>query len=135
MSTNVDEYRRARKATKPRKNPEDQLLCAVVTMARQLDYLVYHPLTARTLKGWRTSMMGHIGFPDLTLARAPHPALPWHTARFLMVELKSRRGRLPEHQELWFDVLRDAGVEVHVWTPRELDDGTIAHVLSDGMAT
>src|SRR5690348_14234336 len=126
MTTSIEQYQRL--AAKGMS--EDDLLRSVVEIALKLHYLVYHALTARTLSDWRTSMMGHIGFPDLVLTRDPYDWMSSHTARLLFVELKSSRGRVGEHQQLWLDVLRDAGAEVHIWRPIDLMDGTIVAVLS-----
>ena len=56
--------------------------------------------TATRIKGW----------PDLTLFRP---------GRFLMVELKTDTGRLSPDQRRTIADLQAAGIEVHVWRPRD----------------
>lgn len=52
------------------------------------------------------------GFPDLILARD----------RVIFVELKADDGRMSPDQQRIRDLLRDAGAEWYVWTPRDLDE-------------
>lgn len=51
------------------------------------------------------------GFPDLVLVRD----------RVLFAELKTDRGRLTTDQHRWIGRLEDAGAEVFVWRPKDLD--------------
>lgn len=85
---------------------EKQFTEMVVDRARWQGWLVFHPLAARTSKGWRTAGQGTPqGFPDLTLAK---------DGRVLFVELKSERGRLTEAQKTWLEALGG-----HVWRPSD----------------
>jgi hypothetical protein len=73
---------------------------------------------ARTL-GWRVyhthdSRRSEPGWPDLALVRD----------RLIMAELKTEAGRLSESQRTWIDSLANAGVEVYVWRPSDVN-----HVL------
>lgn len=52
------------------------------------------------------------GFPDLVLVRD----------RVLFAELKTDRGRLTAQQLGWIGRLEEAGAEVFVWRPKDLDD-------------
>jgi hypothetical protein len=72
-----------------------------------------HFRPARTVDGWRTPVSGPLGagWPDLVLVRPP---------RLVFAELKSERGRLTPTQKGALDLLRDAGLEVHVWRPGDL---------------
>lgn len=56
-----------------------------------------------------TGTMG-VGWPDLILVRR---------GRILAVELKSDTGKVEPEQEKVMALLRDAGVECHVWRPAD----------------
>ena len=85
---------------------EKQFTQMVVDRAVARGWLVYHPLPARTSKGWRTAGQGTPeGFPDLTLAK---------DGRVVFVELKSEKGRLTSAQKTWLEALGG-----HVWRPRD----------------
>jgi hypothetical protein len=73
-----------------------------------------HWRAARTEHGWRTPVSGTIGagFVDLILV---HP----RRRRALLIELKSDIGRLSDEQRDVHEVLRQAGLEVDVWRPRD----------------
>jgi hypothetical protein len=73
-----------------------------------------HWRAARTEPGWRTPVSGTIGagFVDLILV---HPRR--RLVRF--IELKSDIGRLSDDQREVHDVLRQAGLDVDVWRPRD----------------
>ncbi len=75
-----------------------------------------HWRAARTEHGWRTPVSGTIGagFVDLILI---HP----RRRQLLFVELKSDAGRLSDEQLGVHDVLRQAGLDVDVWHPRDWD--------------
>ena len=50
------------------------------------------------------------GYPDLTLAH--------RSGRLLFAELKTKRGKLTQAQEIWLEVLGNIpSVEVYVWRP------------------
>ena len=103
---------------------EEELQAAVVDLARWRGWLIHAERPARTARGWVTPVQGHVGWPDLVLLS---------TDRLLVVELKSDRGRLSADQERWLTALRGHGhVEVAVWRPSDLRDGTIAAALGRG---
>jgi len=52
------------------------------------------------------------GFPDLLLVRG---------IRMMFVELKTDTGRLTTDQQSWQHMLRNAGAEVFVWRPADLE--------------
>jgi hypothetical protein len=54
------------------------------------------------------------GWPDLFLCRERDRRVIW-------VELKSATGRLTADQERVLGILRDAGCEVYVWRPADVD--------------
>jgi len=91
---------------------ESDLSRAVLDMARLFGWMGYHTWSSVHSTG---------GFPDWVFVRPP---------RVLFVELK-RKGRNPtETQDAWLDALLDCpGVEVYIWRPADLDDGTIESVL------
>ena len=99
---------------------EEDLLTAVLDLAMTANWRVCHFRPARTNKGWRTLVQGHTGWPDLMLCGH---------RRFLVAELKSDKGSLSDDQARWRLVLDLAGVEYHVWKPRDWLDGTIAEAL------
>jgi hypothetical protein len=74
--------------------------------------------------GWRRyhtwlSRNSPSGFPDEVLVRPP---------RLIFAELKSDRGKLSPDQQAWLEDLREVPcLEVHVWTPAQMDE--IAEVL------
>lgn len=82
---------------------EAQWQAVVVGVARFYGWAVYHTYDSRrSNRGW----------PDLVLAGH---------GRVLFVELKARDGRLSREQRLWLGLLGDAGLEVAVWRPADLD--------------
>lgn len=91
---------------------EDGFLGTVIELARLRHWLVYHQRPARTRNGWRTAIQGAPGFPDLVLVR---PA----TGGLLFVELKTERGGLTSEQKTWLEALREVGLPVRVWRPRD----------------
>jgi len=72
------------------------------------------------LFGWEfyfswTSIHSPRGFPDLVLV---HPV----KRRVIFAELKSENGEVSEHQQRWLDVLAQAGQEVYVWRPADIEN-------------
>jgi hypothetical protein len=86
----------------------------VTSLAELCGWHWAHWRAARTERGWRTPVSGPLGagFPDLLLI---HP----RRQRVLFVELKSDSGRLTDEQLGVHDVLRQAGLDVDVWHPRD----------------
>lgn len=89
---------------------EDQLQEAVINMAKNLGWLVYHTHDSRRSEP---------GFPDLVLVRH----------RVLFRELKRTNGRLTKDQEKFLDRLGRADADQGVWRPWDLMNGTIAKEL------
>lgn len=75
----------------------------VIDLARMYGWRVYHTFDSR-----RSSP----GWPDLVLARAPV---------FMVVELKTDKGRVRPAQREWLELLAACGVEAHIWRPRDVD--------------
>jgi hypothetical protein len=98
----------------PRVVTEKALQQAVYDCARRLGYMAYHVYDAR-----RSTP----GFPDLVLVKPP---------RLIVAELKTEKGRLSAHQEVWLHrFLQIDGVEVYLWRPSDWLDGTIERILGE----
>lgn len=67
---------------------------------------------------WATPLRGDRGFPDYVAVRFD---------RLLFAEIKGTGGRLSGHQAAWLHELGNAGAEVHVWYPEDLE--TVKGVL------
>lgn len=52
------------------------------------------------------------GFPDLVIAGP---------GGILFAELKTLTGRVTKAQQHWLDILKGAGLEVHLWRPTDAD--------------
>lgn len=110
---NVSEYR----AMQANAMTEDELLDQVVTLARDLGWLVFHDQDSRR---------NAAGLPDLILVRD----------RLIFAELKrQRRAQLRPAQREWGRRLsaiadRTPFVEAHLWRPINLFDGSIAATLA-----
>ena len=89
---------------------EAQFTDTVVELAKWHRWQVAHFRPARTTRGWRTTMQGHIGFPDLVLARA---------GVVLLVELKTIHGKLGRGQQEWADQI---GAAYRLWRPTDLEE-------------
>ena len=87
---------------------------AVITLAKLHRWKVMHTQPAQIRPGkWITPNTGDQGFPDLVMT---------HSARgTIFVELKAAKGVVSEAQWDWINTLEDAGCEVHVWRPKDLD--------------
>lgn len=101
---------------------EVDFMTQVTDLAEILGWTWVHWRPARTVHGWRTPVSGPLGkgWPDLFLARV-------RDQRVLLVECKRDGGRLTADQQIVEDLLRDCGLTVCVWMPRDWD--TIVEVL------
>lgn len=81
---------------------EAQFLHRVKELAHFLGWLTYHTYDSRGSEP---------GFPDLVLC---HPS-----RGFLITELKTDAGVLRACQKRWLLLLQTAGIEVHVWRPKD----------------
>ena len=87
---------------------------AVITLAKLHRWKVMHTQPAQIRPGrWITPNTGDQGFPDLVMV---HP-----TRGCIYVELKATKGVVSNTQWDWINTLEDAGCEVHVWPPKDLD--------------
>ena len=95
-----------------------------LSLAHLLGWTAAHFRPAQTSHGWRTAVAGDgAGFPDLVLARVDDD-----TGRTIFAELKKKGEKPRPEQRVWLDLLYDAGEEVYLWYPPDLDE--IAVILS-----
>lgn len=100
---------------------EDDLLTAVLDLARLFGLHVAHFRPAKTDKGWRTAVQADgKGYPDLTIAGP---------GGVMFRELKSATGRSGAEQKVWAAKLESAGADFAVWRPADLRDGRIEREL------
>lgn len=85
----------------------------IIELARWHKWRVMHQRPAMTKKGWRTAIQGHAGFPDLLLLRYK---------RVIMAELKSATGRVTPEQDDWLTAAVNAGIEIYIWRPRDIEE-------------
>tara|TARA_R110000744_G_scaffold112956_1_gene211702 strand:+ start:277 stop:606 length:330 start_codon:yes stop_codon:yes gene_type:complete len=84
---------------------ETTFLNWVMDLANQATWLVYHTHDSRRSQP---------GFPDLTMAKG---------GRLIFAELKSEKGRVSPHQQVWLNQLEKIkGVEVYLWRPSHIDE-------------
>jgi hypothetical protein len=88
---------------------------SVIMLAKLHGWLVMHTRAVEIRPGvWKTPLTGHPGYPDLTLS---------HRYRgVIFAELKSDIGRVSPTQKAWHEVLTEAGQEVYVWRPKDMED-------------
>lgn len=100
---------------------EDQLLSAVLDLAKLYNWRTLHIRPARTEKGWRSPVQGDgKGFPDLLMVKG---------RRLIAWELKGLRGTPSDAQMEWLIAL--AGVaQTAIITPQHWHSGEILRVLS-----
>ena len=103
---------------------ESDLMRAVTDLASLLGWTWVHLRPAQTNHGWRTPVSGPLGkgWPDLVLVRT-------RDRRVLFVELKGSGGTLAPEQKAVLETLADAGQDVAVWWPANLDDDSIVERL------
>lgn len=82
----------------------------VIAIASLHGWRVHHARPARTTQGWRTPVQGHIGAPDLLLARR---------GEVICAELKVGKNKLRPDQQLWADAIGD---RFRLWRPEDSDD-------------
>ena len=87
---------------------------AVITLAKLHRWKVMHTQPAQVRPGkWITPNTGDQGFPDLCMV---HPI-----RGTIFVEIKTDKGVVSNTQWEWLNTLEDAGQEVHVWRPKDLE--------------
>jgi hypothetical protein len=97
---------------------EAELQRNVVAHLKMFGWLYYHT---------KFSMGSNAGFPDIVATKGQ---------KLLFIELK-REGKLPTDRQMeWLNALYygvshvTGAVDVHVWTPSDLSNGTVERVLS-----
>ena len=86
----------------------------VIKLARMQQWLVFHASPSSPRPGvWRSD--GN-GFPDLVLVSTSVPS-----RGVIFCELKAAEGKLSAEQEKYARCLINAGIEYHLWRPRDLD--------------
>ena len=93
---------------------ESTFQSSVIMLAKLHGWLVMHTRAVEIRPGvWKTPLQGHAGYPDLTLVHS--------TRGIIFAELKSDIGRISLTQKAWHDKIREAGGEIYVWRPKDLD--------------
>ncbi len=106
---------------------EENLVRAILDRAARNGWRAVHYRPARTAHGWRTALEGHSGAPDVI---AVHPS-----RGVLLIEAKSKTGRLRPEQEEWRKWCEEAAltypgaIRYALVRPIALDDGTIDALL------
>jgi len=86
----------------------------VIKVARMQQWLVFHATPSSPREGlWRSD--GN-GFPDLVLVSTSVPS-----RGVIFCELKTADGKLTAEQEKYARSLINAGIEYHLWRPRDID--------------
>jgi len=86
----------------------------VIKVARMQQWLVFHASPSSPRPGvWRSDGSG---FPDLVLVSTSVPS-----RGVIFCELKTADGKLSPEQEKYARALINAGIEYHLWRPRDLD--------------
>ena len=82
----------------------EHLLAPVLELAKVTGWRVMHQRPARTTRGWRTTIAGDSGYPDITLAKAGRPPV--------LLELKGPTGYPSIEQLRWLQALGDLAAVV-----------------------
>ena len=86
----------------------------VIKIAKMQRWLVFHASPSSPRPGvWRSDGKG---FPDLVLVSTAVPS-----RGVIFCELKTADGKLSPEQEKYARALIAAGIEYHLWRPRDLD--------------
>lgn len=100
---------------------ENDLLAAVLSLAKLYGWRTLHIRPARTEKGWRSPVQGDgKGFPDILAVRGN---------RVLAMELKDTSGKVTPEQQAWLDAFYPVSELVGVWRPADWESGLILATL------
>lgn len=91
----------------------------VLDLAALHGWRAMHVRRSQARAGRWSTTTSVVGWPDLLL---------WRPGRVVAAELKAEGGRLSLEQRAVLDELAEAGLEVHVWRPSDLDE--VVAVLS-----
>ena len=101
---------------------EDDLLRAVLDLAKLYGWRSFHARPAMTAKGYRTAVSGDgKGWPDLILLK---------DADLLAIELKRDGAKATVEQQMWLEAFSLVALDATVWRPADWNDGSILAVLS-----
>lgn len=95
---------------------EAEFTSQVVLLFSLHDWQVCHIRPARTARGWRTALEGHLGLPDIIAARG---------GKIIMAELKVGKNKPTADQMQWLEASGSP-----VWRPEDWD--TIVLVAKEG---
>lgn len=95
----------------------------VIGLAQSMGWLANHQRPARTKDGWRTTIQGDDGFPDVVMVHGVHGTV--------FVELKDWRGKLQPNQERWRDKILASGGRWYLLRPSDFDK--LVAILSGGV--
>ncbi len=103
---------------KPKAHPHMDFLRQVVDLFRYHGWIVHAQLTAWTKKGYRTLVMGNVGFPDVFGVKEN---MIQGTAVAFAFELKIPPDKPSKEQLIWIELLKDAGIVARVVEPNDWD--------------
>jgi hypothetical protein len=93
---------------------EESFQRTVIELATRLGWLVHAERKAQSKKGWRTPIQGDKGFPDIVFSHKVRKST-------FVAELKSNTGVTSSEQKFWINRLKEAGIEVHIWKPKDFE--------------
>lgn len=89
-----------------------------LSLVHLMGWTVAHFRAAQTGRGWRTAVAGDgAGFPDLVLIKVGSGS-----GRTIFAELKKEKEKPSPEQQMWLDLLYDAGNEVFLWFPSDIEE-------------
>ncbi len=103
---------------KPKAHPHMDFLRQVVDLFQYHGWTVHAQLTAWTKKGYRTLVMGNVGFPDVFGVKEN---MIQGTAVAFAFELKIPPDKPSKEQLIWIELLKDAGIVARVVEPNDWD--------------
>jgi hypothetical protein len=88
---------------------EAEFTTQVIQLARLYGWTVHHQLPGMTKRGWRSSIQGDKGLPDIIAVKK---------GRKICAELKVGKNKPTPEQLRW---LREWGEDAYVWYPADWD--------------
>jgi hypothetical protein len=94
------------------KPSEEECEDTIMNAAMRMGYYVHIERKARTDKGVRTPVKGHVGWPDMVIAGF---------GRAWFLELKRRPNKPSLEQDNWLELLREGGADARLlWVPDDM---------------